>query len=174
MSRGSPSDRAFRRDLRREATDAERAVWWILRDRHLGVKFRRQHTLGPFILDFFCVELRLAIEIDGGQHYEDAGLRHDGARDLFLQDNGVRTLRFSNLEVLKETEGVAEAIWDEIQLLSPTVTTPSPSLSPEGSLTIHHFVQIRLRARGLRGYLHPHRSDAYGSGARRATVPRRS
>jgi very-short-patch-repair endonuclease len=137
VSHGSASDRVFRRNLRREATGAERAVWWILRNRHLGVKFRRQHTLGPFTLDFFCVELRLAIEIDGGQHYEDAGRRYDSERDLFLQDNGVRTLRFSNLEVLKETEGVAEAIWDEIQRLSPTVTTPSPSLSPAGLMIPH-------------------------------------
>ena len=132
MSTGSRSAREFRRDLRRDATDAERAVWWILRNRHLGVKFRRQHTVGQYTLDFYCPELKLAIEIDGGQHYEEAGGRHDEARDLALRAMGVRTLRYSNLDVLKEAKGLAEAIWDEIHRITTSDAAPSPSLSPNG------------------------------------------
>ena len=130
VSRDTHGSRAFRRALRRDATDAEREVWWILRNRHLGAKFRRQHTVGPFTLDFYCVQLKLAIEIDGGQHYDEAGRRYDAERDLYLRDQGIRTLRFSNLDVLRETEGVAEAIWEEVEALA---ATPSPSLSPAGA-----------------------------------------
>ena len=97
-----------------------------------GVKFRRQHTVGQYTLDFYCPELKLAIEIDGGQHYEEAGGRHDEARDLALRAMGVRTLRYSNLDVLKEAEGVAEAIWDEIHRITTSDAAPSPSLSPNG------------------------------------------
>jgi very-short-patch-repair endonuclease len=132
VSAGSIAAREFRRDLRRDATDAERAVWWILRNRHLGVKFRRQHTVGQYTLDFYCAELKLAVEIDGGQHYEEAGCRHDEAREVALRAMGIRTLRYSNLDVLKEAEGVAEAIWDEIHRTTASDATPSPRLSPKG------------------------------------------
>jgi len=117
MSSGSPSEVEFRRNLRRDATDAEWAIWWIVRNRHLGAKFRRQHSVGPFTLDFYCAELRLAVELDGGQHYEEQGRRYDASRDAALRAEGIRTLRFSNLDVLNEAEGVAEAIWDEVQRL---------------------------------------------------------
>ena len=73
--------------------------------------------MGPFTLDFYCAELRLAVELDGGQHYEEQGRRYDASRDAALRAEGIRTLRFSNLDVLSETEGVAEAIWDEVQRL---------------------------------------------------------
>jgi hypothetical protein len=76
--------------------------------------------------------LKLAVEIDGGQHYEEAGNRHDEARDPALRAMGVRTLRYSNLDVLKEAEGVAEAIWDEIHQITTSDAAPSPSLSSNG------------------------------------------
>ena len=91
--------------------------------------------MGPYTLDFYCAELKLAVEIDGGQHYDDAGRRYDQSRDEALKAMGIRTLRFSNLDVLKETEGVAEAIWGEVQRLSER-EAPSPDLSPAGALTI--------------------------------------
>ena len=134
VSHTPPALREFRRELRRDSTDAERAIWWVVRNRHLGVKFRRQHSMGPYTLDFYCAELKLAVEIDGGQHYEDAGRRYDQSRDEALKAMGIRTLRFSNLDVLRETEGVGEAIWGEVQRLTESEReAPSPDLSPAGA-----------------------------------------
>jgi very-short-patch-repair endonuclease len=99
------------RQLRRESTDAERRLWQFLRDRRLaGAKFRRQHEFGSYILDFFCAERNLAIEADGGQHYSDDGLADDAKRAQYLKAHGVRVLRFTNLEILHETEAVLERI----------------------------------------------------------------
>ena len=87
-------DRARR--LRRERTDAERTLWQRLRGKQLGgLKFRRQHVVGPWILDFYCPECRLAVELDGGQHNETENRRRDEARTAFLEDRGmaVRAIR---------------------------------------------------------------------------------
>ena len=98
------------RRLRRDATDAELRLWKILRDRGLGVKFRRQVPFGRYVLDFYCLELRLVIEVDGGQHFEPEGMAADAERTRVLEKAGLRVLRFSNREVLLETQAVAEAI----------------------------------------------------------------
>jgi very-short-patch-repair endonuclease len=117
-------DRA--RDLRRNLTDAEDALWRFLRDRTMvGTKFRRQHPVGTFILDFYCHEHRLAVEVDGGQHLEAAAAEYDRRRTAYLQSLGIRVLRFNNLEVLAETESVMQVILD-------AVATPSPNPLPEG------------------------------------------
>ncbi len=113
MPRLSPL--AFRRVLRKKATDAEIAVWGLLRRRRLGPKFRRQHTAGPYTLDFFCPSARLAIELDGGQHYEGPQLERDLARDAWLEDQGIHVLRFSDREALLESAVVEEAIWEALQ-----------------------------------------------------------
>ncbi len=111
---------ARRRALRKNSTNAEALLWSLLRSRQMaGAKFRRQHEFGPYILDFYCLEHRLAVEVDGGQHFEEAGVRYDEARTRFLSENGVQVLRFTNLEVLNETESVVETIW-------LVVGTPSP------------------------------------------------
>jgi len=108
------------RGLRRDSTDAEGLLWQLLRDRQLGgVKFRRQHQLGPFIVDFFTVSHGLAVEIDGGQHFDDAQASADAVRTAYLEERGVRVVRFSNLEVLKETDSVLSAIWEAVGLPSP-------------------------------------------------------
>ena len=100
-----------RRILRREATDAERALWAPLRSRQLeGHKFRRQHPVPPHILDFYCAEAHLAVEADGSQHYTREGLADDAARTAHLEALGIRVLRFSNLDVLTNRDGVLEAI----------------------------------------------------------------
>ncbi|MBK9515758.1 MAG: DUF559 domain-containing protein [Anaeromyxobacter sp.] len=104
----------FRRGLRRAQTDAEASVWSMLRARRLGAKFRRQHTLGPYTLDFFCREAHLAVELDGGQHFEEAHQARDAARDAWLGSEGIEVLRFTDVEALLEPAVVAEAIWSAV------------------------------------------------------------
>ena len=95
------------RRLRREATDAERRLWYHLRNRQLGgFKFRRQETIGRCIADFACAECRLIIEADGGQHSDDA----DSERTEYLNGLGWAVLRFWNNDILQNTQGVLEAI----------------------------------------------------------------
>jgi very-short-patch-repair endonuclease len=116
-TRGAATEHAVEtaRSLRHEATSAEKVLWQVLRDRRLaGVKFRRQHPFDHFILDFFCVEHQLAIEIDGGVHSEIGQQSYDEARTEFLQDRGVRVVRFRNEEVLNNLDGVVKAILDAL------------------------------------------------------------
>lgn len=104
------------RSLRRNATEAERILWLHLRARRLaGFKFRRQHPIGVYILDFYCARARLAVEIDGDQHGTDAQRELDETRSAFLHTQGIRVLRFSNLEVLAEAHAVLEMILATLQ-----------------------------------------------------------
>jgi very-short-patch-repair endonuclease len=101
--------------LRRNSTDAERALWRVLRSRQVGgYKFRRQQPLGPFIVDFVCLEGRLVVELDGGQHNEEEQRANDESRTDWLQTQGFRVLRFWNHSVLKEPDSVCEAIVSEL------------------------------------------------------------
>ena len=113
------------RHLRRAPTDAEALLWHHLRGRHIsGYKFRRQHSVGPYVLDFFCHEARLAIEVDGSQHMEN--VEQDEAGTRYLEALGIRVVRYTNIEVLTETDSVLEAIFNEIR------GAPSPQPSPPG------------------------------------------
>jgi very-short-patch-repair endonuclease len=115
MREGEKRDAARR--LRRNATDAERAMWQLLRDRRLdGVKFRRQVPIGPYVADFAAIQHRLIVELDGGQHAETV---RDAKRDSFLTVEGWRILRFWNNDVLRNRTGVLEAIQ---QALTPTLS----------------------------------------------------
>lgn len=99
------------KQLRKSSTDAERFLWRELRSRQLaGYKFRRQQSLGPFIVDFVCLEQRLVIELDGGQHAEPEQARYDADRSQWLAQQGFRVLRFWDHEVLKQVDGVKETI----------------------------------------------------------------
>ncbi|WAG79873.1 DUF559 domain-containing protein [Metapseudomonas furukawaii] len=99
----------FTRALRRRSTDAEQRLWTRLRARQLaGLKFRRQHPVGPYVLDFYCMEKALAVEVDGGQHY--LALGRDSVRDAWLMKRGIRVLRVSAREALAETNAVLERI----------------------------------------------------------------
>ena len=118
MARTTPLDPELlklARSLRSNATSAERLMWRLLRNRQLGgFKFRRQHPLGPYVLDFYCAEARLAIEIDGGQHWSEAEQQRDVCRTRYLRDRGIAVMRFSNREVLSETQGVLEVVWHRL------------------------------------------------------------
>ena len=90
----------------------------------LGVKFRRQHPIGPYIVDFACLECRLIIEVDGGQHQEQAEAAR--RRDQELSSQGFLVLRFWNGEVLRMTSDVLEKIWTAAQTRRPSPLTPLP------------------------------------------------
>ena len=96
-------------------TDAERRLWSKLRLEQLkGRRFYRQRIIGSYIVDFFCPTEKLVIEVDGGQHYSGEILEADKIRDIFLQNHGLRVLRFTDTEVLNNTEGVLENIFENI------------------------------------------------------------
>lgn len=116
--RGSMNSRVKARELRRNSTDAERVLWNILRRRQVsGLRFRRQAPIGPYIVDFVCLENRLVIEVDGGQHGERLG--YDAGRTAWLEDEGYRVIRFWNNQVLEEMEAVKDKIWMEVEGSSP-------------------------------------------------------
>ncbi len=97
--------------LRLRQTDAERVLWTFLRSRQLaGFKFRRQHPVGPYVLDFYCPAARLAVEVDGEQHATPEQERHDDVRTHFLTELGIRVIRFSNQEVITQRTAVLETL----------------------------------------------------------------
>ena len=106
------------REMRSNPTPAENHLWQRLRkEQVLGFKFRRQYTIDRFIVDFYCTEARLVIEVDGGIHDEQQ--EADQLRTEFLESLGLRVLRFTNGEVLQQTDGVIERIAEELQLPHP-------------------------------------------------------
>jgi very-short-patch-repair endonuclease len=124
------SSSRLQRALRKKMTDAEQALWRILRGRLIdGLKFRRQHPFGDYILDFVCLENKLIIEVDGSQHQNQA--EHDEVRTQQLQKADFHILRFWNNEVLQETEAVKEKIWMAVRELRPH-PHPGPPLEGEG------------------------------------------
>jgi adenine-specific DNA-methyltransferase len=95
--------------MRHEPTDVERKLWFALRDRRLaGKKFRRQVPIGSYIADFLCLEQKLIVELDGGQHDEQA--THDERRTAFLSGEGYRVIRFWNNDVIENFDGVLMTI----------------------------------------------------------------
>lgn len=102
----------FARHLRRNMTDAERGIWYHLRNRALmDHKFRRQYPIGPYIVDFACPARRLVVELDGGQHDEAV----DAARTRFLEGCGYRILRFWNNDVFERQDTVLAVIFDALE-----------------------------------------------------------
>ena len=119
----APEYVAFVRQLRRDQTDPAKLLWYSLRNRRLfGLKFRRQYPVGSCLPDFYCHEYNLCVELDGGQHYESAGVQHDEQRQAFLTSHGIHTLRFSNNDVLQNLEGVLLQIAEAIRTLTPTLS----------------------------------------------------
>lgn len=112
------------RQLRRNQTGAEKALWRVLRGRTLsGFKFRRQHPVDRYIADFVCLERKVIIELDGGQHAEQTA--YDQVREAKLKALGIRTIRIWNNQLLEEREAAAAAILEAL-------TTPHPSPLPAG------------------------------------------
>ena len=115
------------RNLRKNQSDAELELWWALRSRQIeGAKFRRQFPIGPSIVDFVCFEARLVVEVDGSQHALQE--HEDAIRTEFLENKRMTVLRFTNLDVLNNLEGVVSTI-DEL-LAARRHHSPSPKPSP--------------------------------------------
>jgi len=109
-----------RRTLRRNQTEAERVLWKHLRNRGLhGLKFFRQYSVGPFIVDFYCPMLKLAIELDGGQHAEKETQEYDEERSDYLISVGIEVMRFWNNDVMGNIEGVLEKIAERFNPSQP-------------------------------------------------------
>ncbi|WP_164118010.1 endonuclease domain-containing protein [Sphingorhabdus sp. Alg239-R122] len=98
------------RRLRREMTLPEVLLWQILRTKPMGIKFRRQHPVGPYILDFYCPSAKLAIEIDGIVHDMGRQPEYDASRDAFLTEQNIETIRIAAKDVLDNPEEVADRI----------------------------------------------------------------
>jgi adenine-specific DNA-methyltransferase len=114
------------RFLRKNQTDAERKLWSLLRNRQLAkVKFRRQFSIDRYIIDFYSPEYKLGIEADGGQHYSDEGKVEGKLRTDKLNEYGIQILRFSNLDILNNIEGVYEVILNTVDKIKRN-NAPSP------------------------------------------------
>ena len=117
--------KSLARKLRQQATDAERMLWKYLRaHRMVGYKFRRQVVIEPYIVDFVCLEARLIVEADGGQHLEQ--VEGDLKRAVFLESLGYKVIRFWNHEILGDIDTVLERIHGSL------IEAPSPQPSPGG------------------------------------------
>ena len=138
MPRTRKPGTAFARHLRRSMTDAERRLWW-----HLGRvpvesgHFRKQVPLGPYIVDFALLSARLVIEVDGDQHGREPYAEKDRTRTAWLEAQGFRVLRFTNIMVLREVESILDTIHAALYEPSGSASTggadtPIPSPSPQG------------------------------------------
>ena len=108
----------YGRELRQELTEAEKLLWEELRNRKLnGLKFRRQHPLDKFIVDFYCNEKKIVLELDGGVHNEKINKEYDEARTAMLAGLNIIVLRFKNEEVINDMQGVLKKIRDVANML---------------------------------------------------------
>jgi very-short-patch-repair endonuclease len=120
------------RSLRANMTDAELRLWHALRrDQLNGLSFRKQHPIGPYTVDFYCSRLRLAVEVDGGQHAEER-TEADDRRTQWLAEKDVTVVRYWNNDVLSNLEGVLSDLCTHAERLSQAETTPTPTLPLSG------------------------------------------
>ena len=119
--RNDPTLKQRRRGLRRNQTDAERVLWAKVRNKQFfGMRFFRQYSVGPYILDFYCPAAKLAVELDGGQHTLSDNMEYDAARSEYLKAQGIDVMRFWDNEVLLDIESV----------LSQLALKVTPSIPP--------------------------------------------
>jgi very-short-patch-repair endonuclease len=105
--------------LRKKETWAEKMMWRWLRDRRFNGKFRRQHPIHPYYLDFFCEEAQLNVELDGSQHGFPDRRKHDLERETFLITRGIKTLRFWNSHLRRDAKIIRDIIFEELQKRAP-------------------------------------------------------
>jgi very-short-patch-repair endonuclease len=125
MSKRSKKLTRFARDNRKNPTRAEAILWWTIRNRALGVKFRRQEPIGSYIADFACWSHRLVVEIDGPTHFEPGRQAYDRRRDAWFQAHGWTVIRTDDDEVWSNRDGVVEMILEHIAADHP----PGPASS---------------------------------------------
>ena len=121
------------RTLRTNMTDSEQALWTRLRRKQLkGIQFYRQRPIGDAIVDFYAPKAKLVVEVDGSQHFTPGNIKKDELRSAELEKQGLRVLRFNNLQVLQEIDAVVEAIFEALP--EPGENPPSPPLLKGGKL----------------------------------------
>jgi len=131
MLHNRPVLKSRRKELRNNSTPAEKRLWSLLQNSNLGgYKFRRQHSVGPYILDFYCPSKRLAVELDGDSHFTDEAIEYDHERTTYLNASGIKVLRFLNTDVYDNPNAVCERILGEIkgEELTPEPYHPWPLL----------------------------------------------
>ena len=108
----------LRKDLRHNLTYPERKLWSALKHRQLGIKFRRQHGIGRYIVDFYCASLCMAIELDGNSHFNTEAIQYDRIRDDYLKSLGIHVIRIWNSDVMGNIDGVLAMLEHEIKNLA--------------------------------------------------------
>ncbi|MGD1045616.1 MAG: endonuclease domain-containing protein [Bacteroidota bacterium] len=112
------SETPRRKSLRHSMPEAEVILWSKLQRRQVdGLKFRRQYSVGRFVVDFYCTELKLAIEVDGDSHFKPGAEWRDAERETFIKQYGIKFLRFTNSDVRENLYGVLTQIWDTVNLI---------------------------------------------------------
>jgi very-short-patch-repair endonuclease len=118
--RNDPTLKQRRRSLRRNQTDSERALWAKVRNKQFfGIKFFRQYSIGPYIIDFYCPTVKLAVELDGGHHSQSDNREYDAARSEYLKTQGIDVMRFWDNEVLLDIQSVLSKLALKITPLHP-------------------------------------------------------
>ncbi|MBL4852620.1 MAG: DUF559 domain-containing protein [Robiginitomaculum sp.] len=116
MRKSEKKSRRFAKDLRKNMTEAEHKLWSHIRRKLLdGYRFRRQHPVGPFIVDFICIAEKLIIEVDGATHGDDAEIAYDERRTKFLETHGWKIVRYGNEEIYKSIDDVLDDIYAHLK-----------------------------------------------------------
>jgi very-short-patch-repair endonuclease len=109
------TEKTLRRELRNSMPKAEVVLWGKLKSRQLlGCKFRRQFSVGPYIVDFYCPALKLALEVDGDSHFHDGAKKYDAKRQAYIESLGIKIVRFLNTEIYENIEGVLQTLMREM------------------------------------------------------------
>jgi very-short-patch-repair endonuclease len=131
IRRGQPDKLPFKRRLRNDMTASERRLWTQLRSRQFhSLRFRRQHGIGPYIVDFYCPALLLVLEVDGDTHGNQSQTERDCERTDYFRSLGLHVLRYTNTEILENLDGVLEDLTKKLKGLTPQVQAGRRNLPP--------------------------------------------